>query len=41
MWVRSLDQEDLLDEEVVNLSSILPLKNPMDRETWRARVRHD
>ena len=36
--VRSLGQEDPLEEEVTTHSSILGLGNPMDRGTWQATV---
>ena len=36
MWVRSLGQEDALEEEMATHSSILTLKNPMDRGAWQA-----
>ena len=36
--VRSLGQEDPLEEEVTTHSSILGLGNPMDRGAWGATV---
>ena len=36
--VRSLGQEDLLEEEMATHSSILAWKNPTDRGAWWARV---
>ena len=36
--LRSLGQEDPLEEEIATHSSILALENPMDRGTWRATV---
>ena len=33
-WVRSLGQEDTLEEEMASCSSILAWKNPMDRGAW-------
>ena len=38
MRVRSLRQEDPLDQERAARSSILGLKNPMDRGAWWATV---
>ena len=38
MWVRSLGQEDPLEEVMATHSSILAWKNPMDREAWPATV---
>ena len=38
MWVRSLGQEDPLDEGMVTHSSIFAWRIPMDREAWRATV---
>ena len=38
MWVSSLGQEDLLEEEIATQSSILAWKTPMERETWQAAV---
>ena len=35
-WVRSLDQEDPLEEDLATHSSILAMGNPMEREAWRA-----
>ena len=32
--VQSLGREDLLENEMATLSSILGLENPMDRGTW-------
>ena len=46
-WVRSLGQEDSLEEGMAGHSSILARRIPMDRGAWRAavpgsqRVRHD
>ena len=37
-WVRSLGQEDALEEEMATHSSILPLENPMDGGAWQATV---
>ena len=37
-WVRSLGQEDPLEEEMATRLSILAWKNPMDRGTWWATV---
>ena len=37
-WVRSLAWEDRLEEGIAIHSSILALKIPMDRGTWRAAV---
>ena len=36
MQVRSLDQEDPLEEEMATQISILAWKNPMDRGAWWA-----
>ena len=36
--VRSLGQEDALEKEMATPSSILVLKNPMDRGAWWATV---
>ena len=36
--VRSLGQEDLLEEEMETHSSILAWENPMDRGAWWATV---
>ena len=38
MWVRSLGQEDPLEEGMVTHSSILVLENPKDRRAWQAIV---
>ena len=38
-WVRSLDWEDPLEEDIATHSSILAWRIPMDRGTWRATVR--
>ena len=38
MWVRSLDQEDPLEEEMAARSRILAWRIPMDREAWWATV---
>ena len=38
MWVRSLGQEDPLEEEVATHSSILARGNLMDRGAWRPTV---
>ena len=38
MWVRSLGQEDSLEEGMATHSSILGLENPVDRGAWRATV---
>ena len=37
-WVRSLGQEDPLEEEMATHSSILAWRIPKDREAWRAAV---
>ena len=37
-WVRSLGQEDPLEEEMATHSSILAWKIPMDREAWSGYV---
>ena len=37
-WVRSLGQEDLLEEGLATHSSILAWRIPMDRGAWRATV---
>ena len=37
-WVQSLDEEDLLEEEMATHSSILVRKNPMDIGAWQAMV---
>ena len=37
-WVRSLDQEDPLEEGMATYSSILPWRIPMDRGAWPATV---
>ena len=36
--VRSQDQEDPLEEDIATHSSILALKNPIDRGAWWALV---
>ena len=36
--VRSLGQEDHLEEEIITHPSILAWKNPMDRGAWQATV---
>ena len=45
MWVRSVGQEDLLEEGTAAHSSILAWRIPMDRGAWRSmgsqRVGHD
>ena len=38
-WVRSLGQEDPLEESMATHSSILAWRIPMDRGAWRAAVR--
>ena len=38
MWVRSLGQEDPLEEGMATHSSILAWKIPMDRGVWWAAV---
>ena len=38
-WVRSLSQEDPLEEDMTTHSSILAWRIPMDRGAWRATVR--
>jgi len=38
MWVRSLGQEDSLEEGMATHYSILNLENPMDRGAWQVRV---
>ena len=38
MWVRSLGEEDPLEEEMATHSSNSCLENPMDRGAWRATV---
>ena len=38
MWVRSLGQEDALEEGMATHSSILAWRIPMDRGAWRATV---
>ena len=38
MWVRSLGQEDPLEEGIATHSSILAWKIPVDRGAWRATV---
>ena len=37
-WVRSLGQEDPLEEGMATHSSILAWRIPVDRGTWRAAV---
>ena len=37
-WVWSLGQEDLLEEGMATLSSILAWRIPMDRGPWQAAV---
>ena len=37
-WVQSLGWEDLLEEGLATLSSILAWRIPMDRGAWRAAV---
>ena len=37
-WVRSLDQEDPLEEDMATHSSILAWRIPMDRRVWRVTV---
>ena len=37
-WVRSLGQEDLLEEEMATHFCTLGLENPMDGEAWQATV---
>ena len=37
-WVGSLGQEDPLEEDIATHSSILALKNPVDRGAWWATV---
>ena len=37
-WVRSLGQEDLLEEGMATHSSILAWRIPMDRGVWQAAV---
>ena len=37
-WVRSLGQEDPLEEGMATRSSILAWRIPMDRRAWRATV---
>ena len=39
MWVRSLGQEDPLEEEMATHSSTLAEKNSMDKRIWWAAVR--
>ena len=47
MWVRSLGQEDSMEEGMETHSSILAWRIPMDRGNWKAAVhgativRHD
>ena len=38
MWVRSLGQEDPLEEGMATHSSILAWSIPTDRGAWRAKV---
>ena len=38
MWVRSLEQEDPLEESRATQSSILARRIPIDRGAWRATV---
>ena len=38
LQVRSLDQEDPLEEGMATHSSFLAWRIPMDRETWRATI---
>ena len=38
MWVRSLGQEDLLEEEMATHCSILAWRIPMGRGAWQATV---
>ena len=38
MWVRSLVQEDPLEEGMATQSSILAWRIPMERGAWRATV---
>ena len=38
MWVRSLGQEDPLEEGMATHSNILAWKIPMDRGSWQATV---
>ena len=37
-WVRSLGQEDPMEEDMATHSSILACENPMDRGAWWATV---
>ena len=37
-WVRSLGQEDLLEESMATHSSVLAWRIPMDRGVWQAAV---
>ena len=37
-WVRSLDQEDPLEEGMTTHSSILAWRIPMDRRAWQVTV---
>ena len=37
-WVRSLGQEDPLEEDIATHSSILAWRIPMDRGAWQATV---
>ena len=37
-WVRPLSWEDLLEEGMASLPSILAWRIPTDREAWRATV---
>ena len=38
MWVPSRGRDDPLEKERVTQSSILCLKNPMDKGAWRATL---
>ena len=38
MWVRSLGQEDPLEEGMATHSSILAWRIPLDRGAWRATI---
>ena len=37
-WVRSLGEEDLLEEGIATHSSILAWRIPMDRGAWQAAI---
>ena len=37
-WIRSLGQEDPLEEGIATHSSILAWRIPMDRGNWRAAI---